>query len=601
MKIVAPKRGILTVAASLLISVSFLPAALAQEGMITGLHRYFPEKTAFFMEVSPTPAMNERIHRAMDKQLPGRKVEPGEPEAFPMGRFLDEYHSPEWAFGMWMDLKETPVRPSSPPKDHRKTTTLKTGCVVLGVLPLKEGITQQTFAEALLHHMPEDQASDHWLREGDLMILKPKETSDPILVLNQDHLFITNSLSHGLKAASQAQSGKSFLDDPLYTAALEKLQGDRQGTMLLASQKLFSAPIFQELTLPGALGRSSMSQHYGQFQHIVKEMALAFPVSVASIHMETDRLLTLETITMAQWDQMNDALLREDLKTFLSAQTPMSELTSRLPENSAVFSVIAGLGAYYDLLMHQLNLTTAPDGLQHFEAMLSMFDVNLRSNLVSLTDKHLAYSLIWNREPDFLVFLNRTPQTQQTVDKVVSLVPNLREASMEDRVIANQWVAKTFSLPKVPFKPALMPLEPDYFVLGTVGGVESMGAVAQRRVSALREHPLFTELARGLGEQTMAFMFVNVPKTIEYISHISMPKRVPSLLQPAEPKEQGHSEANIRLVESTTEEAPPKKPTALARTLRFLEGVVANSAYDDESIIRGSLRFKLAPPPGATE
>ncbi len=530
-------------------TVAWVLTRTAKTNMVTELYKYYPENTAFFMEVEPGEKLASRFFTSLDKMraMSANKTAQAGHNDIKLASLFEKDFEPQFSAGTWVagnkgQNASEPAQAGAARQDNP----------FLVVVPTKKGVTMETLAKDL----KVDMANFEQKKQDDATLLVSKNQQHPPLALHDGHLLIADSEATITSALGEYKTDETLLDNPLYKENLALLPAEREGTVLTLNGEI------QQLSENDV--KDPTMQNVVQLQ---KEMQAATPVMVGSIEIDKDQYIKFNSFTPVNLSKIQKEGFRKDVKDLFAKQATFT-LPNILPENTVVYGGMVGLGQYYDMYVNHIANAEGKQAISNFEKQMQMMGLDLRKNLVSLLDGKAAVGIMANAgNPEMLFFLNYTPDTEKTLSQFGMMAAQMTGGKVADKKVDEQHTIKVIESPAMPIRVAYSNVQADTVVLGTQAGVENVYAVEQNKQPALDENKLYKELAGELPSKVSGVFFVDLAKGAALIDDLS--RRAPRGANAAQ-------QANMK------------------ELLSGFEGIAGSNSMEGEKMLKGHLTIKLA-------
>lgn len=532
-----------------LIAVSVIVWAMnrpSQSRMVTDAYQYYPENTAFYMELAPGDKLAGRFLQGLDNLRAMTKKDNAHSNMQIETLFKKDFE-PAISFGVWM------------PSEGDATTSTQKEAPVLLVIPVKKGVTLETIAADL--NIPSDEYSI--IKVDDASVIQGK-TNHPPVALHQDHLLAASSMEVLKQALQERKTPQTLLDNPLYKNNLGLLPQQRQGTVLMSNKAL------QQLPKDNGAADANLEM-FVEFQ---KQLQAATPVMLASITVNQDQYLHFDAFTPVDLAKIENEAFRKDVKSLYQAQASF-DLANMLPKDTVMFGGMAGLANYYDLYMNHFADTQGKQNMEQVAAQLKMMGLDLRKNLISLVDGKSGIGVVAKQgQPDVLVFFNNTPDTQKTLEQFGMIAAQMTGGRLTDKQMDADHSVKILESRQLPVKMAFSEVQKDTLVLGTQNGLEGMYSVQQKKAPSLKDNALYKELSAALPDKANGVFFVDLDQGAKMLDE---------------------------LAQKTPRRSLPGDELKFKQVLGGIEGIAGSNTVQGEKMLKGHLIIKLSDASAATE
>lgn len=508
--------------------------------VVADLYKYYPENTAFYMEVAPGDKLSSRVFQGVDNLRTMSGGTPGHGEVKIADIFQKDFQ-PAFTVGMWVPAEKADAAPQSgePP--------------FLMALPLKSNVTPATLASDLKVSME----SFNTVKEGDSMILESKTGQHPPIAFHKNTLLVASTADVLKQALAEYKTPATLLDNPLYKKHLSLLPAKRQGTILALNNELKNMP-------QAKVGQNPGIQKIAELQ---KQMSAATPVTVAGINISNDELITLDAFTPVDLAQVENEAFRKDIQTLMARQETF-DLPQILPEETVLYGGMMGLGQYYDIYMNHFADEKGKASTEQIQSQLKMLGLDLRKNIISLLDGKSAIGIIAKQgTPDILLFLKHDADTQKTMDQFGMMAAQMTGGKLADKDMGENHMAKVLESPAIPVKVGYSNVKEDTLVLGTQQGLEEMYNVQQKKHPSLGDSKLYKELAATMPAKVSGVFFIDV--------------------------EQG-SVLLDGLAQQSAQQANLPKNKSMKEALKGIDGVAGSNTIVGDDMMKGQLTIKLS-------
>jgi hypothetical protein len=531
-------------------------------GLITDHERYYPERTAFYLELAPGESIAERAVTDLDRVLTvmgdGQK---------PIS-FADAYgqtFDPEISLGFW-DMKSDPG-------------TGQTSGSFLAVLKTKPDVTLQQLAENF--KIPKESYTIQPLDSvagGTLDVLvsnkpslpedaaAPQAPSQTVMAIHDNHLLLTSTQAVLEESLGDADSHKSLMENTLFLDNLKRLEAKRQGTVLISSAQMNSVNM-EDPAVAAALEKAPSMKKLLEYQ---QEFIQAAPVSVGGLVVDEDtRIIRFTSLTPLNLSKLSNPELREDFKKLLTDVYAFN-VPSVLPQSTLMYLGVANLSSFYDMYMTYIASAPEQGEVDKMEQGAKMVGLDLRKNIVGLLDGKFGISLAFQEgQPDVSLFVSNNENTQKTMEQLSLLATSMLQAEKTEKSIDDSHTLTLLASPAAPMNVAYGNVMDDTLVMGTQNAVESVFSVQQHKSDSLGDTALYRELTASM--PTKATMFF-------YSSFQEMAVVLKKMMEAQPP-------ANL---------ADAQKQQKLLEMLNGIEGIAAVNTSDSDTLLRSVISVKLA-------
>ncbi len=471
-------------------------------GFISDLHQYYPENTAFYMEISPGEKLSVRLLKGLDRLRALRSQTPSQEQASMKTLFKKDFQ-PMISVGVWL------------PEPQGKPDATNHGTFLM-VIPTRSGLT----AETLVSDLKLPLSAVNITHDGGATFLQSKTDSHPVLALYHDHLLAAYSQDTVKQALAIRQSNHSLLDNPLYKKNLTFLPQERQGTVLALTGQ------FQKL--PDSNLNNPSLQKLIAFQ---RQIQAATPVMVGSLTINKDQFIHFDSFTPVDFSRVSDQSFRDDIKTLYQKQA-VFDLPKFLPEDTVLYGGMLGLGQYYDIYANHIATQEGKDALANVDNQLKMVGLDLRKDIIGLLDGKSAIGVISHHgQPDVLLFLNNTSDTQKALSQLGTMAAQLTGGKFFVQKMDQKHDVKVLQTPSVPVKIAYSDVEPDTLALGTQSAMEKMYTIEQKKDPSLNDNKLYQELTASMPKQVNGVFFVDFQKSAALLDDVRKMAHAPQAAQ----------------------------------------------------------------------
>jgi hypothetical protein len=504
--------------------------------MVTDAYLYYPENTAFYMEVAPGDKLSSRFFKGIDKlrALSERREAHSELQ---IGELFKKDFEPQIGIGVW-----------APPAGQNASPGQEPPIVV--VIPVKKGVTMETITADL--KLPMDAYS--MTKEGDATILQSKSADHPPLALHQDHLLTASSIEVLKQALAEYKTPKTMLDNPLLKENLGLLPGTRQGTIVALSNEFQNFP----------KDARTQDENFKKLMEFQQQMQAATPIMVGSITVDKDQFIHMDSFTPVDLSKVQDEAFRKDIKTLFEAQANF-DLPGLLPKDTIVYGGMVGLGSYYDIYLNHIANQQGKEAITNAQSQLKMMGLDLRKNIISLLDGKSGVGVVSKQgQPDVLVFLNHNPDTQKALDQFGTIAAQMTGGRIAEQKVDDKHMVKVLESPAMPLKVAYSNVQESTMVVGTQAGVEEMYNVQQKKSPSLKENPLYKELSANMPQKAGGVFFVDFNQGTSLLDDLAK------------------------------KSARPTQEAQFKEVLGGIEGVAGSNTMEGEKMMKGHLTIKLS-------
>jgi hypothetical protein len=384
------KKAVLALGATLLLGVGGWFAAthlINQEGgMPEKLYRYYPDSSAFYMELAPTRVFVDRFVHGLQQQIrQSASTHQGErsPDSSLTTQkssdyrqlFLDRFNNtfkPCISLGMWKSSLSSALSsersPASAQGQNLDTGLSSQTANILIVLSLKSPASLLDIMQRFnLSIEAFEQKSD-----APVVYIVEKSSGHAITVLNQN-ILITNQ-SAAMKDCLQhyQQKKKHIFQNAEIQPYLSQLPKERQGTIILNNQSYFARTGSQPVNASSAVTPESFST--------------VLPLTVADVHFnETQQQVSSHWISPVRLDKLTvtpqNQQLVEALQQLLQ---PRAQFMDDLASDTLFAVSIAHLDNWFDAYEHSMLSAKSKQWIKLADAGLSKINLDLRQDVISL-------------------------------------------------------------------------------------------------------------------------------------------------------------------------------------------------------------------------
>lgn len=506
--------------------------------MVTELYKYYPDNTAFFVELSPGDKLSSRFFSGMDKLRAMHKDSPQQ-DNMQLSQLFQKDFEPQFSAGTW----------KADPKSESDTLPF------LMVIPTKKGVSMDTLTQDL--HLPANSYSIQ--KEGDATFLQSKSAHTPILALHQNHLLVSNDAAILKTALEDYKTPSSLLDNPLYKNNLKLLPTERQGTVLALTEEF--RDLSQQAPSP------AKNPTLDNLSELQQKLQAATPVMVASVKVDKDQFIHFDSFTPVDLAKVEDTAFRKDIQSLYSHQATF-QLSQILPQNTVLYGGMVGLADYYDLYINHIATKEDKTSIESFENQLKMMGLDLRKNLISLLDGKSAIGVTASTgQPNILLFLNSTPDTQKAIDQFGMMAAQMTGGKMNDKQVEGDHTLKVLESPMMPIKVAYSNVDTGTLAFGTQAGLEEVYAIEQKKSPSLNENKLYKELSASMPSKVNGLFFINLQEGAALVDELA--KKSPA--------------------------SAASRKNQVKELFSGIEGVAGSNTLDPSNVLKGHVTVKLTP------
>lgn len=505
--------------------------------MVTDLYQYYPENTAFYMELAPGESLTTRFVEGLDKLGKLENKGLGHSDVA-MGEVLKKDFESQISLGSWIPTgQEEEAADNAEPK-------------FLAVLPLKDGVTFETLAK----DMKGDLNQFTQTQEGDATLLESKTPQHASLAIHQNNLLVANDTETLKAVLAERKTQPSVIDNPAFKPHLKLLPGKRQGTLLthMAEFNKYADKNADDPTME-------------KISELQTEMQAATPVLLGSVTVKNDQYIQLNTFTPVDFSQIKDEALRKDMQALYQNQVAFN-LPDILPKETVVYGGMTGLGQFYDLYVNHIADQEGKTSLESAKNQLKMVGLDLRKNVVSLFDGKSAVGVVAKKGmPEILLFLKHSDDTAKTMEQVGMMAAQMASGKVLDKKVDDSHSLKVIESPAIPVKVAYSNVQDDTLVLGTQTGVENVYSVQQKKSPSLKESALYKELAADMPAKVNGVFFVDFQQGASLMDDLAKQSR-----------------------------RTASQEKSFKEVLSGIEGMAGSNTTEGANMIKGQVTIKLA-------
>lgn len=408
---------------------TFLPG---NGGLPGKLFRYYPESSAFYMELTPgqmfVDGFVHHLQQQIKKTTKQHAIETDKlitkQRANDYRRlFLDKFNStfkPYISVGIWASAPEKALKKGELPVSN-----------ALIVLPIKE---RYSILEIMQRFGLSVEAFEQ--KSDESVVYITEKSSGHSMAVVEQNLFITNHAAAMKKSLQHHQQKKRHIfQNPALQPYLSQLAKDRQGTIILNNESY--------------LEQNSQKNHYNpvQFQSVAhvtsvheQEFRTLFPLTVASVHFnDIEQQINSHWISPIQLEKLasenESQRFVESLKQFLEPTT----LPSLYKEDSASFIIsVANLDYLFDTYKASHLPAKSKQWFKLIDMGLGKVNLDLRQDIIALLSGRTT-------------FMGVSSETANNTRKgTIGLVAQL-EKQPEKQILVNK-IEKLMTTKQFPFK-----------------------------------------------------------------------------------------------------------------------------------------------------